>query len=50
MRYKTIPANLFNPEILFRGIFELFCGVGWDICEPTFWLIIYERIIWLKTF
>ena len=39
MRYKTTPANLFNPEIPFGGIFELFCEVGWDICEPTLWLI-----------
>jgi len=39
MRYKTTPANIFNPEIPFGGIFELFCGVGWDLCEPTLWLI-----------
>jgi len=39
MRYKTTPTNIFNPEIPLGGIFELFCGVGWDLCEPTLWLI-----------
>ena len=39
MRYKTTPANIFNPEVPFGGIFELFCEVGWDLCEPTLWLI-----------
>ena len=39
MKYKTTPANIFNPDIPFGGIFELFCQIGWDICEPTLWLI-----------
>ena len=38
MRYKTTPANIFNPEIPFGGIFELFCGVGWDLCDQPFGL------------
>jgi len=39
MKYKHSPTNIFNPEIPFGGIIELFYGVGWDICEPTIWLI-----------
>ena len=39
MRFKHTPAQIFNPEIPFGGIFELFYEVGWDLCEPTVWVI-----------
>ena len=39
MRFKHTPTQIFNPEIPFGSIFELFCDVGWDLCEPTIWAI-----------
>ena len=35
MRFKYTPVQILVPEIPFGGIFELFCEIGWDLCEPT---------------
>jgi len=35
MRFKYTPEQIFDPEIPFEGIFELFREIGWDLCEPT---------------
>jgi len=34
---------MLDPNNELGGIYELFLGVGWDICEPTLWAI------WCKT-
>ena len=39
MRFKYTPAQIFDLEIPFGVIFELFCEIGWDLCEPTIWAI-----------
>ena len=39
MRFKYTPAQIFDPEIPFGAIFELFCEIGWDLCELTIWAI-----------
>ncbi|KAH1197279.1 polyprotein [Glycine max] len=39
LRFKYTPAQIFDPKIPFGGIFELFCEIGWDLCEPTIWAI-----------
>ncbi|RDX82736.1 hypothetical protein CR513_36437, partial [Mucuna pruriens] len=43
MKYKITASFMFNPNNPFGGVFELFCYVGWDLCEPTLWTI------WCKT-
>ncbi|RDX86622.1 hypothetical protein CR513_32028, partial [Mucuna pruriens] len=43
MKYKVTASFMFNPKNPYGGIFELFCNIGWDLCEPTLWAI------WCKT-
>ncbi|RDY13610.1 hypothetical protein CR513_01438, partial [Mucuna pruriens] len=39
MKYKVTASFMFNPKNPYGGIFELFCNIGWDLCEPTLWAI-----------
>ncbi|RDX74285.1 hypothetical protein CR513_45990, partial [Mucuna pruriens] len=39
MKYKLTSSFMFNPKNLYGGVFELFCDIGWDLCEPTIWAI-----------
>ncbi|RDX67845.1 hypothetical protein CR513_53232, partial [Mucuna pruriens] len=39
MKYKVTSSFMFNPKNPYGGIFELFCSIGWDLCEPTLWAI-----------
>ncbi|RDX69506.1 hypothetical protein CR513_51377, partial [Mucuna pruriens] len=43
MKYKITAPFMFNPNNPFGGVFELFCDIRWDLCEPTLWTI------WCKT-
>ncbi|RDX72215.1 hypothetical protein CR513_48325, partial [Mucuna pruriens] len=43
MKYKVTASFMFNSNNLYGGVFELFCDIGWDLCEPTLWAI------WCKT-
>lgn len=43
LRFKIVPPSMFDPTEEHPEIFELFCEIGWDLCEPTLW------VIWCKT-
>nr|KYP69503.1 polyprotein [Cajanus cajan] len=43
LRYKIVPPTMFDPTEEHPIIFELLCEIGWDLCEPTLW------VIWCKT-
>ncbi|WVZ08580.1 hypothetical protein V8G54_021926 [Vigna mungo] len=39
LKFKVIPPSAFDPTNPNGNIFDLFCDIGWDLCEPTLWAI-----------